>query len=170
MARPRTFNDISCTDVERRDDREAEGARLLIECRGKIPTEGSNPSLSATFCGGDTHWKGLAAKSAFASPSLFLFSLFLFCFPCASTSGEVAEWFKALVLKTSGPERVPGVRIPPSPPFFAASRSTRKFLNIRFEVELDSVKRESEHRSVLLHVRSGSSPVSPKPAEIGPYI
>ncbi len=32
----------------RRDDREAEGARLLSECRVKNLTEGSNPSLSAT--------------------------------------------------------------------------------------------------------------------------
>ena len=30
--------------------------------------------------------------------------------------GEVAERFKAAVLKTVEPERVPGVRIPPSPP------------------------------------------------------
>jgi hypothetical protein len=29
--------------------------------------------------------------------------------------GEVAEWFKAAVLKTVELERVPGVRIPPSP-------------------------------------------------------
>ena len=32
----------------RRDDREAEGARLLSECRIKSLTEGSNPSLSAS--------------------------------------------------------------------------------------------------------------------------
>jgi hypothetical protein len=32
----------------RRDDREAEGARLLSECRVKSLTEGSNPSLSAS--------------------------------------------------------------------------------------------------------------------------
>ena len=31
--------------------------------------------------------------------------------------GWVAEWFKAPVLKTGVPERVPGVRIPPQPPF-----------------------------------------------------
>ena len=31
--------------------------------------------------------------------------------------GEVAEWLMAPVLKTGVPERVPGVRIPPSPPF-----------------------------------------------------
>jgi hypothetical protein len=34
----------------------------------------------------------------------------------------VAEWLMAPVLKTGVPERVPGVRIPPSPPlFFLAS-------------------------------------------------
>ncbi len=33
------------------------------------------------------------------------------------TAGEVAEWLMAPVLKTGVPERVPGVRIPPSPPF-----------------------------------------------------
>jgi hypothetical protein len=30
--------------------------------------------------------------------------------------GEVAEWSMAVVLKTTVPGRVPGVRIPPSPP------------------------------------------------------
>ena len=34
-------------------------------------------------------------------------------------SGEVAEWLMAAVLKTAVPERVSGVRIPPSPPTFA---------------------------------------------------
>jgi hypothetical protein len=33
--------------------------------------------------------------------------------------GEVAEWFKAAVLKTVEAERLPGVRIPSSPPAFA---------------------------------------------------
>ena len=33
--------------------------------------------------------------------------------------GEVAEWFKAAVLKTVEAERLPGVRIPSSPPDFA---------------------------------------------------
>jgi hypothetical protein len=31
--------------------------------------------------------------------------------------GEVAEWLMAPVLKTGIPERVSGVRIPPSPPY-----------------------------------------------------
>ncbi len=34
----------------------------------------------------------------------------------ACVSGEVAEWLKAAVLKTVERLRVPGVRIPPSPP------------------------------------------------------
>ena len=34
------------------------------------------------------------------------------------TVGEVAEWLMAPVLKTGIPERVSGVRIPPSPPSF----------------------------------------------------
>jgi hypothetical protein len=34
----------------------------------------------------------------------------------AKLYGEVAEWLMAPVLKTGVPERVPGVRIPPSPP------------------------------------------------------
>ena len=33
----------------RRDARAAEGARLEIVCSDKIGTEGSNPSLSATY-------------------------------------------------------------------------------------------------------------------------
>jgi hypothetical protein len=36
--------------------------------------------------------------------------------------GEVAEWFKAAVLKTVELERVPGVRIPSSPPAYAHVR------------------------------------------------
>lgn len=36
----------------------------------------------------------------------------------AVANGEVAEWFKAAVLKTAVRESVPWVRIPPSPPFF----------------------------------------------------
>src|SRR6476659_1506112 len=36
--------------------------------------------------------------------------------------GEVAEWFKAAVLKTVEAERLPGVRIPSSPPAFARLR------------------------------------------------
>jgi hypothetical protein len=35
--------------------------------------------------------------------------------------GEVAEWFKAAVLKTVEVERLPGVRIPSSPPAFEES-------------------------------------------------
>src|ERR1041385_7616320 len=36
--------------------------------------------------------------------------------------GEVAEWFKAAVLKTVEAERLPGVRIPSSPPASARLR------------------------------------------------
>ena len=36
-------------------------------------------------------------------------------------TGEMAEWSMAVVLKTTEPERVPGVRIPLSPPAFVAS-------------------------------------------------
>ena len=32
--------------------------------------------------------------------------------------GELAEWFNAVVLKTTEPETVPGVQIPHSPPYF----------------------------------------------------
>ena len=42
-----------------------------------------------------------------------------------STAGEMAEWFKAAVLKTVEPERVPGVRIPLSPPTFAPRANAR---------------------------------------------
>jgi hypothetical protein len=49
-------------------------------------------------------------------------------FPHEIRDGRVAEWFKAPVLKTGVPARVPWVRIPPLPPrslrvrFGAASR------------------------------------------------
>ena len=43
-----------------------------------------------------------------------------------SARGEMAEWSMAVVLKTTEPGRVPGVRIPLSPPPFAAlSMSSR---------------------------------------------
>jgi hypothetical protein len=35
-----------------------------------------------------------------------------------SERGQVAEWFKAAVLKTAVDESLPWVRIPPCPPFF----------------------------------------------------
>jgi hypothetical protein len=38
--------------------------------------------------------------------------------------GEVAEWLMAPVLKTGIPERVSGVRIPPSPPYILECRET----------------------------------------------
>jgi hypothetical protein len=41
------------------------------------------------------------------------------------TRGEVAEWFKAAVLKTVEAERLPGVRIPSSPPTFSSLRELR---------------------------------------------
>ncbi len=43
--------------------------------------------------------------------------------------GEMAEWFKAAVLKTVGSETGPGVRIPLSPPTFA-KRSFRSRLRL----------------------------------------
>lgn len=39
------------------------------------------------------------------------------------SAGQVAEWFKALVLKTSVRESVPWVRIPPCPPFLISWQS-----------------------------------------------
>ena len=56
--------------------------------------------------------------------SFFLLSLIIVRFICSSlttknqglTVGEMAEWLNALVLKTSIPARVSGVRIPLSPP------------------------------------------------------
>ena len=37
---------------------------------------------------------------------------------CTNSTGEVAEWLIAPVLKTGVVARLPGVRIPPSPIFF----------------------------------------------------
>ena len=44
-----------------------------------------------------------------------------FAKPLASKDGRVAEWFKAPVLKTGVPARVPWVRIPPLPPVLPSS-------------------------------------------------
>ena len=41
------------------------------------------------------------------------------------SSGGVAEWLNALVLKTSVPSRVPGVRISPPPPNFETNFMAR---------------------------------------------
>ena len=48
-------------------------------------------------------------------------------------TGEMAEWSMAVVLKTTEPERVPGVRIPLSPPTFA-KRSLRSRLRLASRV------------------------------------
>jgi hypothetical protein len=40
--------------------------------------------------------------------------------------GEVAEWLKAAVLKTVERLRVPGVRIPPSPPLVSVAILSNK--------------------------------------------
>jgi hypothetical protein len=47
-----------------------------------------------------------------------------------SRLGRVAEWFKAPVLKTGVPARVPWVRIPPLPPhrYKAGNADSRRFL------------------------------------------
>ena len=47
--------------------------------------------------------------------------------------GEVAEWSNAAVLKTVEPLRVPGVRIPPSPPGLNISKKleSNKFIQLR---------------------------------------
>src|SRR3981189_2584216 len=49
-------------------------------------------------------------------------------FPHEVRTGRVAEWFKAPVLKTGVPARVPWVRIPPLPPpaFASARRAAMK--------------------------------------------
>src|SRR5512132_1013201 len=40
--------------------------------------------------------------------------------------GGVAEWFKAVVLKTTVPSQVPGVRIPPPPPLEPPARGSHR--------------------------------------------
>src|SRR6185437_1553135 len=60
------------------------------------------------------------------------------------SDGRVAEWFKAPVLKTGVPARVPWVRIPPLPPkfrFFPASTSTR----LRCITAFSSLVRVEQH-------------------------
>src|SRR5438876_11381364 len=42
-------------------------------------------------------------------------------------SGEMAEWSMAVVLKTTEPVRVPGVRIPLSPPQSTSTRAAVKY-------------------------------------------
>ena len=60
----------------------------------------------------------------------------------AAANGEVAEWFKAAVLKTAVRESVPWVRIPPSPPFLLYSalkikvKCKRKILHVYLYVHL----------------------------------
>src|SRR5437588_6651674 len=58
-------------------------------------------------------------------------SLLLFIIWCRRSVviGEVAEWLKASVLKTGIPERVSGVRIPPSPPYKSGLKRIRAALS-----------------------------------------
>ena len=53
---------------------------------------------------------------------------------CVTAYGEVSEWFKELVLKTSD-TKVPWVRIPPSPPRIAHSKGCRASVLIKKERE-----------------------------------
>lgn len=46
-----------------------------------------------------------------------------------SSLGGVAEWFKAVVLKTTEGSRLPWVRIPPPPPGWIASEQTNRGAN-----------------------------------------
>src|SRR5580658_5330280 len=64
---------------------------------------------------------------------------------CSKTviAGEVAEWLMAPVLKTGIPERVSGVRIPPSPPF------------LRFELPQLSVRGHDRVFGIARHAELG---------------
>ena len=94
----------------------AEGARLLIECRDKIPTEGSNPSLSVLPF--SVERRALVAIDNRTSPAHL---------PLLAYPGEVAERLMAPVLKTGDPSRGPRVRIPPSPNFLPCTICVAQF-------------------------------------------
>ena len=49
--------------------------------------------------------------------------IYPFMSPLPTNHGEVAEWSNAAVLKTVEVSKVPGVRIPPSPPFLSLQRT-----------------------------------------------
>jgi hypothetical protein len=69
---------------------------------------------------------GLLAKVAgdTGASAILKFKLFL----DVGSRGEVAEWLMAPVLKTGIPEKVSGVRIPPSPPVLSSRWSRVDFL------------------------------------------
>jgi hypothetical protein len=97
---------------------------------------------------------------------------------CSKTvvAGEVAEWLMAPVLKTGIPERVSGVRIPPSPPFsldcresaLYSSRKRRKSPQLRrfcSQTGLEKVPHFTQQASFVALFSEGhiGSPVSTTP-------
>jgi hypothetical protein len=56
----------------------------------------------------------------------------------SSNDGRVAEWFKAPVLKTGVPARVPWVRIPPLPPVKAKSQYFQHLAALTYQLCLTS--------------------------------
>src|ERR1700733_14041925 len=69
-------------------------------CNGLVAHNSPIVSDNATVCNG----------------TKVLFRRLNLCYVSVRSNGEVAEWLMAPVLKTGIPERVSGVRIPPSPP------------------------------------------------------
>ena len=61
--------------------------------------------------------------------------------------GEVVEWLKALVLKTSEGATLPWVRIPPSPPYFN--------LSLRDVAENNDFIEEYMNLQTTIHVELG---------------
>ncbi len=61
----------------------------------------------------------------------------MLCIVAASYRGGMAEWLKAVVLKTTDGVTRPGVRIPLPPPFFCPAKSSlvQKINKISMETE-----------------------------------
>jgi hypothetical protein len=86
--------------------------------------------------GGGRDRASLAGPPAATVPVVNLITLASCRCARAAHPGEVAEWFKAAVLKTVEVERLPGVRIPSSPPLLARPRqNSKKIVSLRRESE-----------------------------------
>ena len=80
----------------------------------------------------------------------------------AAHPGEVAEWFKAAVLKTVEVERLPGVRIPSSPPIVFRCLSCISHESSRLRFSLTAVSYSVESLNDPVSFSDGLARVTPR--------
>ena len=97
--------------------------RVVASEREKVRPNSTNshrachkPRASSALSPHELHFVGVCRSLGQGGPNVWM--------PSILKRGEMAEWSMAVVLKTTEPETVPGVRIPLSPPTFARVLAT----------------------------------------------